>query len=185
MGRLEKPAQRLAMGVTHRPTRLHYTVSERAISLQRNYSHDGTSTRDRVTPREGGYRRITPHSDGVWFLQPVFCCTQKRWWFTILDLRRLNLALRVSKFKMLTIKSILSQIHPRDLFVTIDLKDTYFHIQIVKRHRKLLRFALEGKPYQYCVLPFWLALAPRMFTKCIDAALAPLRLQGFPNFELP
>ncbi len=76
LGRLEKPAQRLAMGVTHRPTWLHYTVSERAISLLRNSSHDRTSTRDSVTPREGGYRRITPHSDGVWFLQPVFCCTQ-------------------------------------------------------------------------------------------------------------
>ncbi len=98
----------------------------------------------------------------------------------ILDLRRLNLALRVSKFKMLTVKSILSQIQPGDWFVTIDLKDAYFHIQIVKRHRKLLRFAFESKAYQYCVLPFGLALAPRTFTKCMDAALAPLRLQGIP-----
>ncbi len=96
----------------------------------------------------------------------------------ILDLRRLNLALRMSKFKMLTIKSILSQIQPRDWFVTIDLNDAYFHIQIVKRHRKFLRFAFEGKAYQYCVLPFWLALAPRTFTKCMDTALAPLWLQG-------
>ncbi len=32
----------------------------------------------------------------------------------ILDLRHLNLALRLSKFKMLTVKSILSQIQPRD-----------------------------------------------------------------------
>ncbi len=58
------------------------------------------------------------------------------------------------------------------------LKDTYFHIQVVQRHRKFLRFAFGGKGYQYKVLPFWLALAPRMFTKCMDAALAPMRLQG-------
>ncbi len=96
----------------------------------------------------------------------------------ILDLRLLNLALRVSKFKMLTVKSILSQIQPRDWFVTTDLKDAYFHIQIVKRHRKFLRFAFEGKAYQYFVLPFGLALAPRTFTKCMDAALAQLWLQG-------
>ncbi len=31
--------------------------------------------------------------------------------------------------------------------------------------------------YQYKVLPFGLALAPRTFTKCMDAALAPLRFQ--------
>ncbi|XP_042583419.1 uncharacterized protein LOC109076134 [Cyprinus carpio] len=92
----------------------------------------------------------------------------------ILDLRCLNLALRVSKFKMLTVKSILTQIQSEDWFVTIVLKDAYFHIQIVKRHRKFLRFAFEGKAYQFCALPFGLALAPRMFTKCMDAVLDPL-----------
>ncbi len=59
-----------------------------------------------------------------------------------------------------------------DWFVTIDLKDAYFHIQVVQRHRRFLRFAFGGKAYQYKVLPFGLALAPRTFTKCMDAALA-------------
>ncbi len=90
----------------------------------------------------------------------------------ILDLRRLNLSLYKEKFKMLTIKTIMSQIQGGDWFVTIDLKDACFDIQ---RHRKFLRFAFGGKAYQYKVLPFGLALAPRTFTKCMDAALAPLR----------
>ncbi len=34
-----------------------------------------------------------------------------------------------------------------------------------------------GKAYQYRVLPFGLALSPRTFTKCVDAALVLLRLQ--------
>jgi len=42
----------------------------------------------------------------------------------------------------------------------------------------LPRFASGGKAYQYKVLPFSLALSPRTSTKCMDAALAPLRLQG-------
>ncbi len=41
-----------------------------------------------------------------------------------------------------------------------------------------MRFAFGGEAYQYRVLPFGLALSPRTFTKCVDAALAPLRLQG-------
>ncbi|XDV39369.1 hypothetical protein PO909_008624 [Leuciscus waleckii] len=46
-------------------------------------------------------------------------------------------------------------------------------------HRwRYLRFAFEGQTYQYTVLPFGLSLAPRTFTKCMDAALAPLRLRG-------
>ncbi len=96
----------------------------------------------------------------------------------ILDLRRLNFSLYKGKFKMLTIKTIMSQVQEGDWFVTIDLKDAYFHIQVVQRHRRFLRFAFGGKAYQYKVLPFGLALAPRTFTKCMDAALAPLRLQG-------
>ncbi len=79
---------------------------------------------------------------------------------------------------MLTIKTIMSQVQEGDWFVTIDLKDAYFHIQVVQRHRRFLRFPFGGKTYQYKVLPFGLALAPRTFTKCMDAALAPLRLQG-------
>ncbi len=96
----------------------------------------------------------------------------------ILDLRRLNLSLYKGKFKMLTMRTIMSQVQEGDWFVTIDLKDAYFHIQVVQRHRRFLRFAFGGKAYQYKVLPFGLALAPRTFTKCMDAALAPLRLQG-------
>ncbi len=96
----------------------------------------------------------------------------------ILDLRRLNFSLYKGKFKMLTMRTIMSQVQEGDWFVTIDLKDAYFHIQVVLRHRRFLRFAFGGKTYQYKVLPFGLALAPRTFTKCMDAALAPLRLQG-------
>ncbi len=72
----------------------------------------------------------------------------------------------------------MSQIRAGDWFVTVDLKDAYFHIQIIQRHRKFLRFAFGGMAYKYKVLPFGLALALRTFTKCMDAALAPLRLQG-------
>ncbi len=42
-------------------------------------------------------------------------------------------------------------------------------------HRRFLRFTFEGVAYQYTVLPFGLSLAPRTFTKCMDAALSPLR----------
>ncbi len=65
-----------------------------------------------------------------------------------------------------------------DWYVTIDLKDAYFHVEILPQHRKFLRFAFGGEAYQYRVLPFGLALSPRTYTKCMDAALAPLRLRG-------
>ncbi len=93
-----------------------------------------------------------------------------------LDLRQLNRSVSRLKFKML--KQVVSQIRSEDWFVTIDLKDAYFHISILPTHRDFLRFAFGGEAYQYRVLPFGLALSPRTFTKCVDATLAPLRLQG-------
>ncbi len=96
----------------------------------------------------------------------------------ILDLQLLNRSVRCLKFRMLTVKQVVSQIRSEDWFVTIDLKDAYFHISIFPSHRKFLRFAFRGKAYQYRVLPFGLTLSPRTFTKCVDAALAPLQLQG-------
>ncbi len=96
----------------------------------------------------------------------------------ILDLRLLNYALMKRSFRMITLKQILSQICPGDWFMSLDMKDAYFHIQVAPHYRQLLRFAFEGVAYQYKVLPFGLSLGPHTFTRCTDAALSPLRQMG-------
>ncbi len=96
----------------------------------------------------------------------------------ILDLRVLNRALHKLPFKMLTQKCIFGCVRPLDWFAAIDLKDAYFHVSILPRHRPFLRFAFEGRAYQYKVLPFGLSLSPRVFTKVVEAALVPLRERG-------
>ncbi len=63
-------------------------------------------------------------------------------------------------------------------FAAIDLKDAYFHVSILPRHRPFLRFAFEGRAWQYRVLPFGLSLSPRVFTKVVEGALTPLREVG-------
>ncbi|KAI2652499.1 ORF V: Enzymatic polyprotein [Labeo rohita] len=49
---------------------------------------------------------------------------------------------------------------------------------ILPRHRPFLRFAFEGRVYQYKVLPFGLSLSPRVFTKVAEGALTPLWRKG-------
>ncbi len=90
----------------------------------------------------------------------------------------MNRALHKLPFKMMTRKRIFGCVHPLDWFAAIDLKDAYFHVSILPRHRPFLRFAFEGRAYQYKVLPFGLSLSPRVFTKVAEAALVPLREQG-------
>ena len=96
----------------------------------------------------------------------------------ILDLRALNGFLRKYKFRMLTHASLLRLVRRDDWFTSIDLKDAYFHIPIYPPHRKYLRFAFEGICYEYRVLPFGLSLSPRVFVRCTEAAVAPLRRRG-------
>ncbi|CAM4725781.1 unnamed protein product [Leuciscus chuanchicus] len=129
--------------------------------------------------RKGAIERVSPPSRESGFYSRYFIVPKKDGGLRpILDLRQLNRRVQKLKFKMLTLKQIVSQIQSEDWFVTIDLKDAYFHVSIHPHHRKFLRFAFGGEAYQYRVLPFGLGLSPRTFTKCVDAALAPLRLQG-------
>ncbi len=96
----------------------------------------------------------------------------------ILDLRVLNRAWHKLPFKMLTQRRMIKCIQPQDWFAAIDLKDAYFHVSILPRHRPFLRFAFEGRAWQYRVLPFGLSLSPRVFTKVVEGALTPLREVG-------
>lgn len=96
----------------------------------------------------------------------------------ILDLRALNKYLRIYKFRMLTHTNLVRFVRQGDWFVSIDLKDAYFHIPIYPPHRKYLRFAFQGVVYEYTVLPFGLSLSPRVFVKCTVTAIAPLRERG-------
>ncbi len=92
----------------------------------------------------------------------------------ILDLHVLNRALHKLPFKMLTQRRIFQCIRPFDWSAATDLKDPYFHVSILPRHRQFLHFAFEGRAYQWA-LPFGLSLSPRVFTKVVEAALVPLR----------
>ncbi|KAL0172912.1 hypothetical protein M9458_033223, partial [Cirrhinus mrigala] len=113
------------------------------------------------------------------FYSPYFIVSKKGGGLRpILDLRVLNRALLKLPFKMLTLKHMLTCVRTQDWFVAIDLKDAYFPVSILPRHRPFLRFAFEGRAYQYKVLPFGLSLSPRVFTKVAEVALAPLRELG-------
>ncbi|KAL0150698.1 hypothetical protein M9458_054002 [Cirrhinus mrigala] len=113
------------------------------------------------------------------FYSPYFIVPKKSGGLRpILDLRVLNRSLLRLPFKMLTSKRILSCVRHQDWFAAIDLKDAYFHVSILPRHRPFLRFAFEGRAYQYKVLPFGLSLSPRVFTKVAEGALNPLWRKG-------
>ncbi len=122
-------------------------LEQEVISLLRKEAIEVVPPLDRES---GFYSRyfVVPRKDGG--LRPI------------LDLWLLNRSVMCLKFRMLTVKQVVSQIRSEDWFVTIDLKYAYFHISILPSHRKFLRFAFRGKAYQYRVLPFGLTLSPEL-----------------------
>ncbi|KAJ1168845.1 hypothetical protein NDU88_000758 [Pleurodeles waltl] len=100
----------------------------------------------------------------------------------ILDLRILNWFLKQEKFKMLTLAQVLLALNMEDWMVSVDLQDAYFHIPILKSHRKYLRFVVGSQHYQFAVLPFGLTSAPRVFTKVMSVVTAELRRKGIAVF---
>ena len=174
------------MGAGHGNTGLFATVQSSSSALSspdRNESErrssPSASCRNSKAAAQKAIERVPPSLTEAGFYSRDFLVPKKDGGLRpILDLRHLNRALMRRPFKMLTTRQILALIRPRDWFISLDLKDAYFQIQIIPRHRPFLRFAFDGQVYQYTVLPFGLSLAPRTFTKCMDSALAPLRKRG-------
>ena len=85
-------------------------------------------------------------------------------WRPILDLSKLNLFLKVEKFKMETPETIRTSLQQGEWVTSVDFKDAYFHIPIQAQSRKYLRFHVQGRTYQFKALPFDLSTAPMEFT---------------------
>lgn len=128
---------------------------------------------------KGAIEPVDPLSWGRGFYSKYFLVPRKTGGFRpILDLRGLNSYLKRMPFHMLTTADVLQSVTQGEWFTSVDLKDAYFHVPVAPRHRQFLRFAYQGRHWQFRVLPFGLSLSPRVFTRCAAAALAPLQARG-------
>ncbi|XP_074544637.1 uncharacterized protein LOC141804210 [Halichoeres trimaculatus] len=127
---------------------------------------------------KGAIEPVDPLACSGGFYSTYFLVAKPTGFRPILDLRALNSFLKVMPFHMLTTADVLHTVAQGDWFTSIDLKDAYFHIPIAWAHRRFLRFAYRGCHWQFRVLPFGLSLSPRVFTRCMAAALAPLQARG-------
>ena len=60
----------------------------------------------------------------------------------------------------------------------VDLKDAYFMIPIREEDRKLLRFSVQNRLFEFTCLPFSLSCAPWVFTKTLRPVISTLRELG-------
>ena len=113
------------------------------------------------------------------FISNIFLLPKvKGKWRLILNFKALNVYTEHQHFKMEDIRCVKDLLNRGDYMCKLDLKDAYLSVPIAQCHRKYLKFAWQGTVYQYNVLPFGLATAPRAFTKLMKPALAHLRSKG-------
>ncbi len=128
---------------------------------------------------KGAIKQVDPVRQPGGFYSTYFLVPKKDGGFRpVLDLRGLNQFLKVLPFRMITTAEVLRVVAPGEWCTLVDLKDAYFHVPIAAHHQQFLRFAFQGRHYQFKVLPFGLSLSPRVFTRCGAAALAPLQAEG-------
>ena len=90
----------------------------------------------------------------------------------VINLRPLNKYLRKLHFKNGY------SVQSSDWGLTLNLKDTYFHIKVFKEHRKYLRFCFQNQVYQFRALCFGPTVSPRVFTKVVAVVTAHLHHQN-------
>ncbi|XP_037536617.1 uncharacterized protein LOC119413633 [Nematolebias whitei] len=128
---------------------------------------------------KGAIEAVDPLQQPRGYYSTYFLVQKKTGGFRpILDLRGLNQYLKELPFHMLTTAEVLQAVTREEWFTSVDLKDAYFHVPIAAEHRRFLRFAYRGHHWQFRVLPFGLSLSPRVFTRCVKAALSPLQACG-------
>ncbi|CAM4662369.1 unnamed protein product [Leuciscus chuanchicus] len=179
---VEATVKCFSLGPADRGKRVSDTIQETPTSVYGGPAHSGGpragsgyGTGSKHSVGEGGHRICTPLQQGNRVLQPVLHSSKKG--------RGIASHSRSSSSERVSHAAQVQNVNFETNRATDQVRGLvsifpYFHISIRPCHWKFLRFAFGGKAYQYRVLPFGLALSPRTFTKCVDAALAPLRLQG-------
>ena len=93
----------------------------------------------------------------------------------VINLKDLNQFLAFHHFKMESFQTAKDLIQEGDWMIKLDLKEAYHSVPVTPDHQRYLAFLWDGKCYVYCVLPFGLGPAPRVFTKITKPILVHIR----------
>lgn len=96
----------------------------------------------------------------------------------ILDLSRVNKALRLPTFKYEGVWAIPITVLTGDFLSTLDLRAGYHHVPMHPGAMPFLGFEWEGNFYTFCVLLFGLASAPWAFTRITRLLVRRWRQRG-------
>ncbi|XP_029453260.1 endoribonuclease Dicer-like [Rhinatrema bivittatum] len=114
---------------------------------------------------------VPPSKHGAGPYSMYFVVLKKEGTFRpILDLKKANIALKVLRFRMETLPLDVAAVRKGEFLASLDLTEAYLHIGIRRDHQRFLRFMVLGQHFQFCTLPFGLAMAPRLVLGEFDSS---------------
>lgn len=129
--------------------------------------------------QKGAIQEVPPLEVGLGFYSRIFLVPKLTGGFRlVLDLKALNKWVVRIPFRMETLQRVIPLVLPGHYMCTLDLQDAYYHVPIHPQSRRFLRFCVQGRHFQFLVLPFGLRSAPRVFTKVVAPVVAVLHLRG-------
>ena len=96
------------------------------------------------------------------------------------DLRFVDGFVTKTGFKYETFATFRDVIEEGDYMFSLDLGRAYYHVDVHERHRKFLGLWLFGEYWEFCVLPFGLSDACRIFAELCKVPVRALRSRGLP-----
>ncbi len=201
-GGMAHAAQPVSLAHAHNSTRLCDSVRQATSQVQRRSRDVGGSperpclARGDCCPPGKGRNRAGPSSrEEAGVLQPLLHRTQETWWpstnpgsasfepgFTQAPVQDADAQ---AHYQMHPAPGLVCSDRPEGCLLTcFDPSATQTVLTVCVRRSgmavqgPLLRFAFEGRAWQYRVLPFGLSQSPRVFTKVVEGALTLLREVG-------
>lgn len=108
------------------------------------------------------------------FSNPVVVVNKKDGTVRIcLDARWLNKIIEPDRESPPIIEDLLQKFHGMKFFTSLDMTSGYWQLPLHPESRKYTAFLVNGKSYQFRVLPFGLNVSVAMFGKCMDLILGP------------
>ncbi|GBM17825.1 Retrovirus-related Pol polyprotein from transposon 297 [Araneus ventricosus] len=95
-----------------------------------------------------------------------------------IDYRKLNKVIVKDRFHLPLIEDILDRLQGSRVFITIDLKNAFFHVDVNKDSRKYTSFVTHEGRYQFFKVPFGLCNSPAVFQRYINTIFRPLINDG-------
>lgn len=112
-------------------------------------------------------------------VSPLGCVPKRNGKFRLItDLRTLNSFCSPPRYKNEDVRDVASVLKPNDKFISLDIKDGFYHIPVYPVDREYLGFFWSGVYYRWKVLPFGLNSSPYFFAKTVRPVLEYLREIG-------